>query len=316
MRPAKIFKILIATLAILYEISPAMKNIARNLLVTFGVLGLVSPAQAVITYTITSGASGSLTASGNIFDGITNIGTWTSTLTATTISDAYNGSGTLASVSTSVVTAGVATLNSAPQLGLFMRMNPYAGPAVNNIGTPGVQTYSLAFSATVGTGYSVNSAFISGRVQPGPDNFGPNIINATTAVNQGSPGAVIATLPNSNSLTFSGFSGNAVLTDAGDNLVQATAATIVSGGTLNWRQGGNSEGDFSGLLTNWYVTIPSFSGNTITYAADFGQGANGVWTTAYNEAVGFGFDIIPEPSSTMLIGAGVLGLMVRRRRSN
>jgi len=294
-----------------------MKNIARNLLITFGVLGLVSPAQAVITYTITSGASGNLTASGSIFDGITNIGSWTSTLTATTISDAFNGSGTLAAVSTGVVTAGLATFNSAPQLGLFMRMAPYTGAdPITLIGTPGVQTFSIAFSATVGAGYSVNSAFISGRVTPGPTNFGPNLINATSAVALFSPGAVAATTPNTNSLTFSGFSGNAVLTDTGDNLVQATAATIVSGGILNWRQGATPNGDNLAADTDWYLTIPTSSGNTITYAADFGQGANAVWTTAYNEAVGFGFDIIPEPSSTMLIGAGVLGLLVRRRRSN
>jgi len=292
-----------------------MKNISRNVLIIVGLLGLVSPAQAVITYTITSGASGNLTASGSIFDGMTNIGSWTSTLTATTISDAFNGSGTLAAVSTGVVTAGLATSNSAPQLGLFMWMAPYTG-APNLIGTPGVQTFSIAFSATVGTGYSVKSAFISGRVAPGPTNFGPAIVNGTSAKALNSLGAVIATLPNTNSLTFSGFSGNAVLTDTDDNLVQATGATIATGGILNWKQSARPDGAYLEANTNWFVTIPSASALTITYAADFGQGANGVWTSAYNEAVGFGFDIIPEPSSTMLIGAGVLGLLVRRRRSN
>jgi len=52
-----------------------MKNNSRNLLIIVGLLGLVSPAEAAITYTITSGASGSLTAFGDIFDGVTNIGT-------------------------------------------------------------------------------------------------------------------------------------------------------------------------------------------------------------------------------------------------
>lgn len=320
MRPAKIFKILIATLTILYGIPPAMKNIARNLLVTFGVLGLVSPAHAVITYTITSGASGSLTASGNIFDGITNIGTWTSTLAADVVADAYTGTGAVTPIGLSLVTAGLATSNSAPQLGLFMRMTPYDTPSSSLTG--GTQTYTITFSATVGAGYTVNSAFISGRVAPGPANFGPNILNGTTAnlfpvLPFPAPAPVAATTPNTNVLTFSGFTGNAVLSDPLNNLVQADGALVANLGTLNWNQGPTSaDGDSSALETNWYLTIPTSSGNTITYAADFGQGANGILTTAYNEAVGFGFDIIPEPSSTMLIGAGVLGLLVRRRRSN
>jgi hypothetical protein len=199
-------------------------------------------------------------------------------------------------------------------------MDPFLG-ASSPGGTGGTQTYTITFSATVGAGYTVNSAFISGRVASGPANFGPNIINGTTAnvspvLPPPAPAPVAATTPNTNVLTFSGFTGNAVLSDNLDNLVQADGALVANLGTLNWNQGERNDGDFAGSNTNWYLTIPTSSGNTITYTADFGQGANGILTTAYNEAVGFGFDIIPEPSSTMLIGAGVLGLLVRRRRSN
>ena len=290
-----------------------MKKIILSLALAIGLLAFTQPANAVITYTITSGASGSFTASGNIFDGMTNIGTWTSTLSGTTIQEAYLGTGSIDPITFGMMTAGVATSNSAPELGLFMRMAPYSGP-----GTPGVQTYSIAFSATVNSGYLVNSIYVSAVVNPGPTNFGPNIRNGQTAVNNAEPGAQVATTPNTNVLTFSGFTGNAVLTETIDNLVQADGATIANNGTLNWKLGpfATTDGDSTAANVNWYVTIPSASAQTITYAANFGVGANGISTTAYNEAVGFGFNItvIPEPSTALLVGAGLFGLLVLRRR--
>ena len=290
-----------------------MKRNILSLALAIGLLAFTQPANAQITYDITSGASGSFTASGNIFDGMTNIGTWTSTLSGTTIADAYLGTGNIDPITFGIMTAGVAISNSAPELGLFMRMAPYS-----TAGTPGVQTYSIAFSATVNSGYLVNSSYVSAVVNPGPTNFGANITNGQSAVNALVPSAVAATTPNTNVLTFSGFTGNAVLTETIDNLVQADGATIANNGTLNWKLGpfATTDGDSTAANVNWYVTIPSASAQTITYAANFGFGANGFSTTAYNEAVGFGFNItvIPEPSTALLVGTGLFGLLVLRRR--
>lgn len=288
-------------------------KITRSLLITFGVLGLVSPADAVITYTITSAATGVFTHSGNIFDGATLIGTWTSTISGNTISDALSGTGTIATLAATNVTAFLPTANSAARLGIGIRMQPFSGT-----GTPGVVDYTLAYSATItAPGYSLVSSYISATTDPGVTNYGPTFTNGIS----GSPPVTTSATGNTNVLTFSGFSGLATLTEGiPDNLAQITGASFASGGTLNWTPPTITpilpSGDRPTADVNWFVTIPTASAQTITYVANLGQATNGVYTTGYNETTGFAFDIIPEPSSAMLLGAGVLGLVIRRRRSN
>jgi len=143
---------------------------------------------------------------------------------------------------------------------------------------------------------------ISGRASPGPGFYSPTITN------NASDRAVAST--NTNSLTFSGFTGNATLADDAsdgfDNLVQTNGTTLVSGGTLNWALGSGASGARPAAETNWYVTIPTASAQTITYVADFGTGRNAadnltIYTSAGNETTGFSFDIvlIPEPSAAV-----------------
>jgi len=278
-----------------------MKKIILSLALAIGLLAFTQPANAVITYTVTSGASGSLTSSGEIFDGLTLVGTWTSTISGQTTPAANLGDFPLSALSASVVTASTTTINSAPLLGIAIRMTPFTIDP-----SPGVANYTLTYSATItNANYSLISSYISGRTVPGPGNFGPVILNN---------GALAA--GNTNVLTFSGFSGNATLTEgAAGNLVQNTGATFASGGTLNWAQGPNPLGDTPSADTNWYVEIPTASAQTITYVADFGLNALGtIHTNAYNESTGFAFNIIPEPSTALLVGAGLFGLLVLRRR--
>jgi len=176
--------------------------------------------------------------------------------------------------------------------------------------------FTLAYSATITNGaYQLNNSYISGRSQPDFAFQGPTIRN-----NVGPNAAIPST--NTNLLTFSGFTGNATLTDDAsdgfDNLVQANGDTLISGGTLKWALGSGLAGSHPVAETNWYLTIPTDSAQTITYVADFGTGTNSsstlIYTSGGNETTGFSFDIIPEPSSAVLLGAGLFAIFLRRRR--
>lgn len=278
-----------------------MKFSPRTLLITLGLLGLASQAQGQLIYAVTSGGSGSFTASGTIFDGATSVGTWTSTISnAFTISNDATGQGTVDPAPASIFSTLAATQNSAPNLGITIRMNP------GSLGGPppaGMTRFTLAYSATITNGaYQLNNSYISGRSQP------EFLFQGPTITNNASDRAVAST--NTNSLTFSGFTGNATLADDAsdgfDNLVQANGTTLVSGGTLNWALGSGASGARPAAETNWYVTIPTASAQTITYVADFGTGRNAadnltIYTSAGNETTGFSFDIvlIPEPSAAV-----------------
>ncbi len=303
-----------------------MSNHTRKILLTFGILGFISPVEAVITYTITSAPSGLNTYTGNILDSGTLIGTWTSTITANVIADAIRGTGAITAIPVGNLSAFLPTANSAPDLGIGIRMQPYTGDATPGVTSRGVVNFNLTYSATLtAPGYSLLNSYISATTGPGVTNYGPNFTNGgyTNSTTYPSPAPARAVAAgNTNVLTFSGFTGTATLTEGiADNLAQANGHTFTSGGTLNWTPSTISplipDGDRLAANANWYVTIPTANSQTITYNANMGTNADGtIYTPAYNETTGFSFNIIPEPSSAILFGAGILGLVARRRRSN
>ncbi len=196
----------------------------------------------------------------------------------------------------------------------------------NNPATPkttdGVSSFLLTYSATIidPAAYSLTSSIIFGRIGPGPEHGGPtpsnNIGNPLNPLFQADPNT------NTNSLTFSGFTGNPVLTDTKNNLLQDSGE--FPSRILNWTAGANLAGDRPASEVDWYVTMP---GNGATYFADYGTSTNTrivngvpvvtvISSSPYNEATGFGFNIkaIPEPSTVVLLAVGLLGLAKHRHR--
>lgn len=237
----------------------------------------LAPARAtpVISYDVQSSTLGSGSASGRILADGTAVGTWSlSGYTST-----YSGTAI-----TPTATAFLANQFTGYSYGL-----PGIGFLITGTGIT-FQTRSFGYSVNAAinpsyaSSYRIDGVTIFGRYQNGGGFYiGPNNANSWPA----------------GSLTFSGFSGTATVSDPNNNLAAADGLTFTTGTNIGGYNLGNGPPDWTPAAVQWKVSTDA--GDSMTYAVNY------LGWTAANENTAFGFSVtpVPEPSTCALAIAGL-----------
>jgi hypothetical protein len=259
--------------------------IRHCLYATSALLLVATNAQAQITFNVHATPLSGTFRSGNVLDGALTIGTWQITGFSST------GFGAISP-------AIPATTTSASGLGVGLEIS-----AANN---PDLDIFNLTFTTNL-----TNSGYIVDNIVIGKNNVG-------TARNYGP----ISTVDIADTITFSGFSGNATVNNpvvpgvANRNLINADGSLLASGSSISYLPGdrtGAAPGDWSYANTLWTVSVP---GNNVQVAADFKRNVNieGIGFLPNISTVTGGGGAIPEPGTMTFLGLGIFGFAARRYR--
>lgn len=176
-------------------------------------------------------------------------------------------------------------VNDNGAVAIFYLDNPFQGAA----------NFTAGFAATAGgaNGGHVSILGLTGTAD------GIGVVNGTSYTGGTAPWSTTLTTTGSNSLVIAGFQ------NSGANNAGTTLATPTAGSGFTLSNNGNWTSNWASAASAYQLV--DTSGTTVTPA--FEGGGSGT----YRDVVAVEFLAIPEPSSALLGGLGVLALLRRRR---